>query len=295
MIGESKKDIHAILPKDLYPMTLHFDMGVDPEIVIHDVLSSGMNLPLIGKPDIGGKGRGVKMLKSEKDIRDYARKATMNFHIQQYVSFTEEVGIFYYRFPGEEKGKITGIVGKKFLTVRGNGKDTLQNLLRNDKRGIMYINSLENIHRDILNHILPAGEEKIVSPYGNHARGSLFLDYSKEIDDELTFTIDAISKRIPEFYFGRFDIRYDTMEGLKKGNNFSVIELNGAGAEPTHMYDPGHSIFFAWKEIVRHWSIMGKISRMNHKRGYRYPSFHKGLAIYTKEIEDSEKLAKMSE
>ena len=31
------------------------------------------------------------------------------------------------------------------------------------------------------------------------------------------------------------------------------------------MYDPRHSIFFAWKEIIRHWNILYRISRANHK------------------------------
>jgi len=258
-------------------------------------MEAGMNLPLIGKPDIGGKGRGVKVLKTENDIIEYANRATLHFHIQQYVSQAKEIGVFYYRYPGQDKGKITGIVEKKFLTVRGNGKDDLQSLLRNDKRGIMYISSLEKMHANILHTVLANGEEKVVSPFGNHARGSLFLDHSHEIDEQLTGMLDLISKRIPEFYFGRFDIRYNSMESLKNGKDFTIIELNGAGAEPTHIYDPGHSIFFAWKEIVRHWNILEKISRMNRKRGYRYASFREGLSIFTKDTEDSRKLAMMSE
>ncbi|HEV8507718.1 MAG TPA: hypothetical protein VGQ53_20045, partial [Chitinophagaceae bacterium] len=47
---------------------------------------------------------------------------------------------------------------------------------------------------------------------------------------------------------------------------FSIIEINGAGSEPTHMYDPNHSIFFAWKEIIRHWNLLWKISFINHHR-----------------------------
>jgi hypothetical protein len=66
------------------------------------------------------------------------------------------------------------------------------------------------------------------------------------------------------------DVRYDNWEDLREGKKFSVIELNGAGSEPTHMYDPRHSLFFAWKEIIRHWFLLWRISRMNYKRGHRY-------------------------
>ena len=67
------------------------------------------------------------------------------------------------------------------------------------------------------------------------------------------------------FYFGRLDIRFNSWEELKQGKNFSIIELNGSGSEPTHIYDPKHSVFWAWKEITKHWKILYRISKMNHQ------------------------------
>jgi hypothetical protein len=87
------------------------------------------------------------------------------------------------------------------------------------------------------------------------------------------------------------DVRYDNWEDLKDGKNFSVIELNGAGSEPTHMYDPSHSLFFAWKEIIRHWFLLWRISRMNYKKGYGYmtakefSSMMKEHKAYVKKLE----------
>jgi hypothetical protein len=103
-------------------------------------------------------------------------------------------------------------------------------------------------------------------PYGNHVRGAKFVDASYLIDEQLTNSIDAVCRQVDGFYYGRMDIRYNTWEELREGKNFSIIELNGAGSEPTHIYDPKHSIFFAWKEIIRHLNILWKISRINHKR-----------------------------
>jgi hypothetical protein len=294
MLGESKKEVNRILPSDLCPLTLHVDLGTDPVLVLKTIKDQGMSFPLIGKPDIGGKGRGVKILRHEPDVVEYAAGALMDFHIQQYVAYDNEVGIFYHRFPGESRGKLTGIVSKQFLSVTGNGRDDLRSLLHKDKRGIMYIKGLEQINRDDLDRILAKGETRVVAPFGNHARGSLFLDHSHLIDDRLTDIVDGFSRRIPGFYFGRFDIRYASMEALKQGRDFRIIELNGAGAEPTHMYDPRHSLFFALKEIIRHWNILAKISRMNHYRGVPYPTFREGIRIFSKEREDSAKLARMS-
>ena len=61
---------------------------------------------------------------------------------------------------------------------------------------------------------------------------------------------------------------------------FSIIELNGAGSEPTHMYDPKNSLFDAWREITRHWRILWKISRINHKNGVNYMSTSDGIQMF---------------
>ncbi len=117
-------------------------------------------------------------------------------------------------------------------------------------------------------------------PYGNHARGAKFLDDSHLIDKQLTNVIDNACKRVKDFYYGRLDIRYNDWQELKQGKNFCIIEVNGAGSEPTHMYDPKHSLIFARKEIIRHWILLWRISRMNHKRGHKYLSFKEGLAMF---------------
>jgi len=128
---------------------------------------------------------------------------------------------------------------------------------------------------------LPPGEKQLLVPFGNHARGAKFIDISHLIDAKLTKTIDAVCKSIPGFYFGRMDVRYNDWDEMKEGKGFSIIEVNGAGSEPTHIYDPSHSIFFAWKEIIRHWIILSKISRQNHKLlKLPYMRFKDGIQMF---------------
>lgn len=142
--------------------------------------------------------------------------------------------------------------------------------------------------------ILPASEEKVLVPYGNHARGAKFIDDSDRIDLPLTKTIDEICKQIPGFFFGRLDIRFNNWEELKQGKNFSVIEVNGAGSEPTHIYDPRHSLLFAWKEIIRHWMLLWRISRLNHKKGFPYLNLKEGIQMFKEDKIISQKLAAMA-
>ena len=294
-LNESKKDIYAIMPPHLSPKTAFFSLPANADIVIEQLKMQGLQFPLIGKPDIGGRGRGVKALKDEADVKAYVQNAFLDFHIQEFVAFKNEVGIFYCRLPDQSKGTITGIVKKEFLSVTGNGKNTMKELLIREKRAILQLDSLERMYGKSLKAVLADGETKTLVPYGNHARGAKFLDVSHLIDEDLIEAMDIVCKQVKDFYFGRLDIRYNTWEELKKGINFSVIEVNGAGSEPTHIYDPNHSLFFAWKEIVRHWIILWRISKMNHKKGHPYLNFRDGVNMFREDKLNSKKLAAMPE
>ena len=81
------------------------------------------------------------------------------------------------------------------------------------------------------------------------------------------------------FHYGRLDVLYNTFEELCQGKNFSVIEINGAGGEATHIYDPQHSLFWAWREVTRHWGMMNEVSIRNHQNGHPYLSFKDGRAM----------------
>jgi hypothetical protein len=292
-LGESKKDIFELIPSRLQPATCFFKVGTDPLDVLEKLLHEGFSFPLIGKPDVGGRGRAVKKLADAAEVMAYASEAGMDFHIQEYIPFENEAGIFYYRFPHERNGHISGIVHKEFLKVTGDGKKSVRELLKENSRAILQLPLLEKTEPAMLNRVIPKGENFTVSPYGNHARGALFLDDSASVNPALEKIVDEICTQIPSFYYGRLDIRYKNREQLEKGESFSVIEVNGAGSEPTHIYDPRHSLIFAWKEIIRHWRILFRISQANHRIGYPYLGFSEGVAMYLKDFSDSRILAGM--
>jgi hypothetical protein len=281
MLMESKKEIYDILPKGYYPGTLLFKSGDKATTIIEQIKNNHFNYPLIGKPDIGMQGLAVKKLEDEADVIAYTQSSRVDFLIQEFINLENEVGIFYYRYPGDKKGKISGIVSKEFLTVTGNGNSSIEELLQLDTRFILQIPYLKNTSSDLLKKVLSRGEIHLLVPYGNHARGAKFIDATHLVNNKLEAAVDELCQKVEGFYFGRLDLRYNTWAELEEGKNISIIELNGAGSEPTHMYDPRHSIFYAWKEIVRHWKILAKISRMNHEQKHiPYMSFSEGRKMF---------------
>ncbi|HET9431498.1 MAG TPA: hypothetical protein VFO70_10000 [Chitinophagaceae bacterium] len=276
---ESKWDIYNLIPPTHYPRTIFIAAGSNPSLIIEKILNGNFSFPLIGKPDIGMKGLAVKKLNNQHELIDYALNSRVDFLVQEFIPYRNEVGIFYYRFPNEEKGHISGIVSKEFLEVVGDGEATIQELLQKDKRYILQLTVLKKTFGSALEQVLKKGENFLL-PYGNHVRGAKFLDVSHKADDALRDIMDNICSKIDGFYYGRLDIRYHEWDEFLAGKNFSIIELNGAGSEPTHMYDPNHTLFFAWKEIIRHWKILWKISRLNHHSRHRpYMDTRTGLKM----------------
>ncbi len=273
---ESKKEIYDLIPSKFIPETLFFRHGTPVTEILKTIAVSTIKIPFIVKPDIGMKGWGVQVIKDEIELASYVQNSSENFLIQELINYQHEIGIFYYRFPDQPHGKISGIVYKMFLTAKGNGMDTILQLVKQNHRSHFQLDSLKKRYGSFLNTILPKNEELILVPFGSHTLGSQFIDISSRANVKLFNTIDSICKNIDGFYFGRLDIRYSDWDDLCDGKNFSIIELNGAGSEPTHIYDHDHSLFFAWKEIIRHWNILYKISVLNFSRGYPYLSYQEG-------------------
>ncbi len=289
-VMDSKKEIYDLIPQKYYPKTDFIKEAIPFEEVLKVLENSKIKLPFIVKPDIGLRGSAVKKIENLEQLEAYHHKANFDYLLQDLIPFENEVGIFYVRFPQEQHGKITGIVAKEFLIVEGDGISTIEELLKVNPRYEFQLKALQKEYGKQLLEILPEGEKRNLVPYGNHARGAKFLDYSHLISPQLTQVIDEMCLQIPEFYFGRMDVMYNTWEELEQGKNFSIVELNGAASEPTHIYDPKHSLFFAWKELARHITYMFKISVLNHERGFPYLSHKVGMEQYRLHLEQSNKI-----
>jgi hypothetical protein len=287
---ESKKAIYDLIPQQYYPKTELIKEGTPFQEILKVIETSGLLFPLIAKPDIGLRGSGVKKINAIEDLEVYSLKADFDFVVQDLIPYKNEVGIFYVRYPNEKVGRITGIVSKEFLIVTGDGTSTIEDLIKKNPRYELQLKVLKQEYGNQLLDILPSGEKLNLVPYGNHARGAKFIDGSHWITPELTQTIDEMCLQIPGFYFGRMDLMYNTLEELERAENFSIVELNGAASEPTHIYDPKHSLLFAWKELCRHITYMFEISVENHRKGASFLSHKNGMKEYRLHLKQSNKI-----
>jgi hypothetical protein len=177
------------------------------------------------------------------------------------------VSVFYYRFPGEASGHITGFVQKDCMQVVGDGSKTLKELIDDYPRAHLRRQELYNKHERKLKWIVPAGEIYVLSYALNLSRGGRLVSLEHEKDHALLRVFDNISHYTDSFFYGRYDIKCRSIDDLKAGRNFSILEYNGAGAEPHHVYGNGFTFIEACRILVRHWHILSRIATENRKRG----------------------------
>ena len=228
-----------------------------------------IEFPFVLKPDTGQRGAGFKKLNSFEEARGYLAKVSAPLVVQRYVPGPKEAGIFYYRFPGEPCGHIFGITRKEFPSVVGDGVRTLRELVEADSRARLISETYLKRFEETAGEVLEAGRNLRLVEAGNHCQGCIFLDGADLLTEELREVFDEVSRKLPGFFVGRYDIRYESDSELRAGQKFKIIELNGAASEATNIYDSSNSIWSAYATLYRQWEIVYRIGAENRRRGNR--------------------------
>ena len=250
---------------------------------------SEIEFPFVLKPDTGQRGAGFKKIESFEDARGYLAKVSAPLVLQRYVHGPKEAGIFYYRFPGEPRGRIFGITRKEFPSVVGDGVRTLRQLVEADLRARLISHTYLKRFAAAAGEVLQSGRSLRLVEAGNHCQGCIFLDGADLLTEELLEVFDAVSRKLPEFFVGRYDLRYESDCELRAGRNFKIIELNGAASEATNIYDSSNSIWSAYATLYRQWEIVYRIGAENRRRGSRpaglWAVFNDWLAFSSQAVE----------
>ena len=279
MFGESKFEVLQKISTRVVPKTFKVDLPTTAGDVLRRMKDEAFTFPVIFKPDLGERGFMVKRINNLADVERYLQKIRISFLVQELVDLPLEFGIFYVRHPSSTTGRVTSIVGKELLSVVGDGQSTLEELILSKPRAKLQLAKLREQYEQELHNVLPRGKKVELVSIGNHALGTKFLNANHLITDKLHRVFDNIARDIEGFYFGRFDLRCNSIEDLYEGKVF-IVELNGCGAEPAHIYDPDFKFIDAVFVLLRHWKTIFEISMSNHQRGVPFTSFKEGKRHY---------------
>jgi len=224
-----------------------------------------LTLPVVLKPDAGQRGSGVWIVRDEEELERRLDELKVDSLLQEYIPGIE-FGLFYARHPSEERGRIISITEKVRPTVTGDGKRTLEDLILFDERAVCLARTYLDQNTEHLDDVPAAGEVVTIAELGTHCRGAIFLDGERVHSPALTEAVERLSRSLEGFHFGRYDVRTDSVEALMAGR-FKAVELNGLTSESTHIYDPRHTLFGAWRTLCRQWKLAFEIGAENRARG----------------------------
>lgn len=290
--GESKMSVLQKTPKQFIPKTILIKPGTTRYAIEEKLKEADITFPLIAKPDIGERGFLVEKLDDMNALIAHLSQYPVDFLLQEYLDCEHEFNVLYYRYPGEEKGRITSITVKKYMTITGDGTSTVQQLMEQNVHFNLQVERFKKEKPTLLREVPPKGVTVRVEPIGNHARGTTFYDGRKMVDEQMLATFNNIAKQIPDIFIFRFDAKCKTPDGLKTGECLKFVEVNGAGGEPTHIYETGYSLIRAWGDLMSQWRTIYEVSRINNKNGIPYMSFKEGVAKLKAYNKYKEKLSK---
>lgn len=281
-IGESKSEIFRKIPNEYLPAYIFVKPEDEFNVILNILKMESIAFPFIAKPDIGERGQGVAKINGLDDFKNYHANINVPYIIQAFIDFEIELGVFYFRYPDQKNGTVSSIVRKGFLKVKGDGFSTLRQLIDNYPRARFRMAFLEKKFASRMDEVVLKDEMIELEGIGNHSRGTTFLNADNLINPKLIEVFDKISQQIEGFYFGRFDLRCKSLEDLYKGENIRILELNGAGAEPAHIYQPGFSFWEGQRVLLYHWKVLFEISVMNMKKGIKPLTFQEAKLEFTK-------------
>lgn len=273
VVGESKYDILRRLPPEWTVGAERIDIGEpsDRTSQVDRILSDrGWPFPVILKPDAGQRGAGVKLVRSHDETRAYVARHPQPIIVQPYHPGPYEAGIFYYRFPGEQTGRVFSITDKHFPVLVGDGRSTVEQLIWRHPRFRMQAARFLQRHCLDRHSVLMEGKPFPLAIAGNHCQGTMFRDGAHLITPALERTVDRIARQFEGFYFGRFDVRYADVAEFKAGKAFAIVELNGVTSESTNIYDPTWSLLCAYRVLFQQWAILFRIGAANRRSGHTH-------------------------
>jgi len=297
MIGESKNAIFSQagehLRAALLPHICVERIDIDVNVLALQALQrakiKGLEFPLVAKPDVGCRGAQVELVENLDQLRQFfSHIATGSIILLQALApYKAEAGIFYIRYPTQNSGHIASLTLKYRPVVIGDGVATVEQLIRAHPRAskLSALHCKKNRHR--LNDVPAKGEEFALEFAGSHCRGSVFRNGNEYISAEMERVFDSLLQDLPRFFYGRLDIKFESIEKLQQGRCFRILEINGVSSEQTHIWDSRTTLKEALAVLLGQYRCLFEIGDQLRAKGFAVPSVFAMIRTWLLELRRS--------
>ena len=274
----------AILPWFRHQIS---DQTIDDQVqhIESAMVDHNLAYPVVCKPDVGCRGSGVRLIQDPDALSDALGHYPLGAGvlIQKLSSWEPEAGVFYVREPRHSEGRIVSLALKYSPHVVGNGVNTLGELIADDPRARELQHLYLNRHRAMLDTVIEEGIPYRLVFSASHCRGAIFRDANHMVTTQLTETIDRMMRDLPEFHYGRLDIKFRDIDSLSRGESIEIVEINSASSESLHIWDRNTRLRDALSTLLFQYRTLYQLGAQNRARGYKPPALKTFLHAWSKE------------
>ncbi|MEY2822327.1 MAG: hypothetical protein RL105_1899 [Verrucomicrobiota bacterium] len=206
-------------------LALSSDDSADERVREALAFSAEHGFPLVCKPEVSENGAGLRIVRDGVALERLMRAAEEDVVLQPFVR-GREFEVVWRRNPGRDDGRIMAIVEKRAVTVRGDGEQTLEELIWLDDRAVARAALYLRCHSRELTRVVPAGETVILNPTGSYGHGARCVHRPDLLTPELDAAVTSFAKRFPGLHFARFDLFSSSTEEFRAGR-FTCTEVGG--------------------------------------------------------------------
>lgn len=278
LLGESKAACLSLAGPQAQPFIARWasltrvpgpDLGPSLEAARVALAQAGLDYPFIVKPDIGWRGFGVRLVDTEAELAEYLSGYPEGeaLLVQEFLPWAGEAAIFWVRPPDQENGEIFSLTLRYHPFVVGDGTSTIRQLIESCPRMSWKAAELCAANADRLDQVPAVDQSVRLTVVGSNRVAGLYIDGASHATAALAARMDALCGDLRGFHFGRLDVRFESIEQLRRGEGFKVVEVNGAGAEAVHIWDPDFPVLAGYRTLFRQQALMFAVADANRKRG----------------------------
>lgn len=269
----------AMLPWVLHTLSSE-PVAVQSAALMLRATERGIDLPFVCKPDMGCRGAGVKLIRNTEQLTQTLSAYPVGAALvcQRLASFEPEVGIFFVRHPQHATGEIVSLTIKHTPFVTGDGHSTLRELVEQDPRAgqLLHLYAARNEHD--WERVLPVHRVHRLLFCASHCRGAVFEDARGLVTTQLSAAINRIMVDLPDFYYGRLDVKFKDLEALQAGESLEIVEINGASSESIHIWDKDARLRDAIKTLLWQYRTLFQIGAYLRQQGHTTPGIRSLLS-----------------
>lgn len=272
MLAYSKSEAMAELPPINKAAELAFNWPMSVEQLVKQLAESNLSWPLVLKPDQGERGRDVYRLAHLEALQQCLQPLPAGrYLVQEFLQLPYEFGVFVAKSTITQRFEVLSLTWKVPLGVAGDGVSTVKQLLAQHPRAKHYPWLLAGLPAELQNAVPTPAAWQPLHFSGNHCRGAAFMDAGSLINPALHECLHTVLSPVTGFRFGRLDVMVAQPDDLWRPEAIKVLEINGANAEPAHIYDPQLPFLKMLREVLRYQRLMWQQARWMQKQGTMAP------------------------